>query len=836
VIRLLEAELPYPAAMWISEIRIAFRGLMRTPRFALSVALTLGLGIGATTTIYAVIDGVMLRRLPYEEPAALVTIGSVSRSGAFVAPGVQDLGPISLLHYQHLRDRARSFQTLAAINTRRLMPLTVDGGEQEVPAHEISADLLTMLGAATPALGRAFLPEEYGTPREGAVMITYEEWQSRYGGDPAIIGRTIGRIRGGRFPAIVTGVLPRDFRPLEAFFASGERPGYYFPAAPEGSPKEEGWRQWYVLGRLRPGVSIEQARGEVESIGIAIASDLPDAPGARQRDGSAHRIGLNGLQAQTVGASGRVLGLFLGAAGLLLALASLNAAMLLVARSLERLREFETRMALGAGWMRIVRLVISEAGILIVLGGMLGTLLAYGGVVAFLRYAPASIPRLHAVGFDARVLGVAAAVSLGAGLGVVILAALHLARSGRSGRLNGVSRAFVEPASRLRTVLVGGQMTMAIVLLAGACLLFNSFVRIQAVEPGFKSEGLVIMTMPYKDAPSLTGLGINQSQAWDRILDELRAVPGVQSVAGTTGLPFQTPALILSARLPEDTPDSWRSGIAGYVVTPDYLETIGTRLLRGRGFQPDDRGGAERVALVNESFVRTQFGGVNPIDTVVRLSQGEDGVRIVGVVEDVIQRRPEEGFRPAIYLPHTQAIQGAFVVAVIRTAQPTEAIYGSLRAVSARLIPARQPQIQPMTELMESTRTSPRFQAILIGAFAVVATLLAAAGLYAAMAHFVSGRRRELGIRIALGENRSGVVWRVFRRGLRLTTGGLVVGLIATMFLTRALKGFLYEIEPNDPATLLAAMGILVLVAAGACLAPALRATAVDPVVVLKEQ
>jgi predicted permease len=817
------------------DVLLAARSLARRPVFSLGVALTLGLGIGATTTIYAVVDGVMLRRLPYEEPSAMVTVGAVLGGGSLVAPDVQDLGPISLVHYQHLRERARSFQALAAVSTRRLMPLSIgNGGEEEVPAGEISSEVMDLLGVPAPALGRAFLREEYGSPQEGAVMVTYEEWQSRYGADSGIIGRTIGRIRGGRFPAVVVGVLPQGFRPLEAFSAPGETTRYYFPAAPERLPEERGWEQWYVLGRLKPGISIAQARAEVQRVAVDLARDVPDAVGLRRRNGAPYLIGLNGLQAQTIGASGRVLALFLGAAGLLLALAAMNAATLLLARALERSKEFGVRMALGAGRIRVIRLILSEAGILVVAGGALGVLIAYGGVAAFLRYAPASIPRLNAVALDGRALAVAIAVSLGAGLAVGLLPAIRLTRRGPWARLQGTGHGFAEPSSRLRAVLVGGQMSLAIVLLAGAGLLFNSFVRIQALDPGFDSDRLLMLTAPYKDAATVEGL--EQWQAWDRVLEELRSVPGVQSAAGTTAVPFQSPAVTVRVQLPEDTSDTWRDGIAAYAITPDYLATVGTRLLAGRGFARLDGPGTERVALVNDSFARTHLAGGDPIGTVLRLSEDDYRVRIVGVVEDAVQRRADDGFRPAIYVPHTQYNAAAFVVAVIRTTVPTDAVLADLRAVSARLIPARQPDIRAMPDLMASTRTSPRFQAMLIGAFALVATVLAAVGLYGTMTQFVERRRRELSIRIALGATREGVMRMVFRRGMRLTVAGLATGMLGTLFLNRALTGFLYGVEPNDPATLLTVVAVLMLVSAAACLIPACRAISVNPVAVLKAE
>ena len=815
------------------DIALAARSLARKPFFSVGVALTLGLGVGATTTIYTVVDGVMLRPLPYQEPSTLVTVGAVS-SGALVAPGVQALEPISLLHYQHLRERARSFEILAAVNTERLMPLSIrDGGEEEVPAHEISSEILTLLGAATPALGRAFVSQEYGSLQEGAVMVTYEEWQSRYGADLGIIGRTIGRIRGGRFSAIVVGVLPSDFRPLEAFSAAGEKPGYYFASAPERLSDDRGWERWYVLGRLKPGISIAQARTEVERIAGDVVREFPEAAGSRRGNGSRYQIGLNGLQAQTVGASGRVLTLFLGAACLLLVLASMNAATLLLARSLERSKEFGIRMALGAGRMRIIRLILSEAGVLAIAGGAMGVLLAYGGVAAFLRYAPASISRLNTVAVDGRALAVAIATSLVAGMVVGLFPAIRLARRALSGRLRGTGHSFAEPTSRLRTVLVGGQMSLAIILLAGAGLLFNSFVRMQTLDPGFAGDGLVTMTARYKDAASVAGLP--HWRAWDRVIEELRSIPGVRSAAGTTAVPFQAPAATVRVQLLEETSDAWRDGIAIYAITPGYMSTVGTRLLAGRGFEPLDGPDTEHVALVNESFARAHLDGRGPIDAVLRLSESDHLVRIVGVVEDVVQRRAEDGFRPAVYVPYTQ-YSAAFVVAVIRTSLPTNAVYKDVRTVSERLIPTRQPDIRTMQDLMASTRSSPRFQAMLIGSFALVATLLAAVGLFGTMTHFVDRRRRELGIRIALGASRDGVMRMVFGQGMRLTMAGLAIGMIGALFLSRTLTSLLYGVEPNDPATLLLVGVVLVLVSAAACLIPALRAISVDPVTVLKAE
>jgi predicted permease len=814
------------------DVASAARHVKRTPLLSLGVVVTLALGIAATTTIYTIVDGVMLRRLPYEEPSSLVTVGAAT--GVFVAPDVQDLGPISILYYQQLRLRARAFETLVAVSTRRLMPLPLpDGGETNVQAHEVSSGLFDMLGPTTPVLGRLFLPEEYTTPQEGAVMVAFEEWQSRYGGDPGIIGRTIGRIRGGRFPAVVVGVLPADFHPLEALFASGERPGYYFPRAAELLPEDRGWETWYVLGRLAPGITNDQARSEVERIGAEVAREFPEAIGLRQRNGAPYRLGLNGLHAQTVGANAHVLWVFLGASGLLLALAVMNAATLLLARSLDRVKEFSIRMALGAGRMRIVRLLLCETGMLALASGGVGTLIAYGGVETFLRFAPASIPRLDAIAIDVRALTITAVTSLAAGIAIGLLPALGLTRWGPWQPLQAGGRSFAEPTSPVRTVLVVGQMALAIVLLVGAGLLVNSFIRMRALDPGIEANRLVTVTISYKD----TAVGdFPLPQAWDRVLDELRRVPGVQSAAGTTTAPFQTPFWLLRAQLPGDDPDAWRSGIAGYAVTPDYFDTVGTRLVRGRNLHRLDGPESERVALVNESFARTHLQGANPLGTIVRLTDSDNGVRIVGVVEDVVQQRAEEGFRPAIYVPYAQYGGTAFVVAVVRTSGSPDTILNELRAGALRIAPGWQPGVRLMQDMVDSTLVAPRFRAMLIGTFALMATILGAAGLYATIAHFVAHRRRELGIRVALGGDSAHLIRLVLRRTVRLSSSGLVIGVVAALILNRSLSAFLFGVESHDLTTFVLVTVILLLVSASAAVLPARRAAAIDPIIAIKAE
>ena len=468
------------------DVRLAARNLARRPGFALGVILTLGLGIGATTTIYAVVDGVMLRPLPYHDPSALVAMGSLAPGAEWIDReiGLQDLDRMSMANSLDYQERTRSFENLAAIWPNRAVLSDGAGGSEMVGIVSVSQGLFDLLGAS-PALGRTFLPEEYDGSywgSQGIVMLSYGAWQRRYGGDPDVLGRST---EGLRFSATIVGVLPRDFRLPEAFlFDDPHGNEFWFPFQWDPNTSRRNGRL-YLLGHLDPRASVEQARAEAERIAADLAVEFPDDN--VESDGSHVGIGVNDLHAQTVGTAGKAFGLFLGAAGLLLLLAAMNASTLLLARSLDRTQELGVRMALGAGRSRVVRLLVSEAGILSVLGGALGIGLAYGGVGVFLRYAPSYIPRLSTVAVDARVLAVAAAVSLGTGIAAGLLPALRLTRSGPWRRLQTAGRTFVEPSSRLREALVGGQMAVAVILLSGAGLLFNSFVRMNTVDPGFEA-------------------------------------------------------------------------------------------------------------------------------------------------------------------------------------------------------------------------------------------------------------------------------------------------------------------------------------------------------------
>lgn len=814
---------------WRQEAMITARGLFRRPRLALGVALTLGVGIGATTTIYSVVDGVLFRPLDYEEPGRLVALGATfpGREWEDESEQLQHLAGMSLANLDDFQERSHTLERLAAIErTSVLIPDQGDGPEL-VSAAEVGSEFFTILGVR-PALGRTFLPEEESSAVQNVVLLSHAAWQQRFGADPGILGRTLDRFGGA---LTVVGVLPEGFQPPETFF--NEAPQFWLPLRRD-HPRyaERGRRTLVVIGRLRTGATVPAARAEARAVAAALAQEFPASN--VYPDGSHLGIGVNTLLGQTVGRSASILRLFLGAAALLLALSSLNAATLLLARALERMRELDIRMALGSGRAQLMRLLVGEAGLLALLGGALGVASAYAGVAVFVRYAPPSIPRLHEIGVDGRVLAIALLTSVGAGLvaGVLPAARLTARLPFRAGVLH--ARGRPKGAARLRSLLVGSQMAVAMVLVSSASLLFASLVHLHSTDPGFDAEGLTTLRVPLKrpGAPEL-----EPWQDWDRLLAELAGVPSITAVAGVTDPPFRTPSWAPRVLLPGDAEDTQREGIAGYAVTPGYFATLRTEVLEGRVFTDGDGPDAARVAVVNDAFVQTQLGGRVALGTPIRLVDGDQDVtaHIVGVVANIVQARTDEGALPALYVPHRQS-EWTFMEALVRSDAAPEVVRTGLREAARRFNPVLPPNpIQTMDDRMAATRIAPRFHAVIIGGFAVVATLLAALGLYGALAHAVGERRQELGVRVALGASRATVVRLVFRGGLTIAAGGLLCGFVATLPAHRVLRAFLFGVRPADPLVLATTGGVLLLASLVACWLPARNATTVDPAEVLRE-
>jgi predicted permease len=822
---------------WVGTLRVAGRSLARRPAFAAGVVLTMGVGIGATAGVYAVVDNVVIRPLPYGDADELVAIGTLQPTDGSVAPaGLQPLSPMPWVNVRALAERSRALESVAALSSTRFPVPTGDGGSEFVGTASVTPGFFDLLGAG-PALGRGFVEDDFSVRSGEVALLSHGYWERRYGADPAILGQPLesGPTRWDFLSHTVVGVLPADFIPPEAFFPEGEAPDVFLPYH-----TDRGEGNYYlssldgVLGRLAPGAGLDIAREEVSRIAGELASEYPQANVAA--DGLRREIGVNPLHSYTVGASEQPLWIFLAAAALLALLSALNAATLLLARALDRVPELGVHAAMGATRPQIIRVLLAEAGLLTLAGAVVGVGIAAVGVESFVRFAPSVIPRLHEVSLDGRVLGVMALVTIGTGLLAALLPAVKVTRSDPwNGLRRGGSRVAGASHSGLRAALVGGQLALAMVLLSGAALLFSSFVRIRATPPGFDPDGLISMTI--RSNQISRGSRAAAWEGWASELDILRAVPGVVSVSGSSGLPFRAPTWTPRFAFPGDGADVVREGIAGYAVTPDYFSTMGIDVIDGRAFEGADAPDSEPVAVVSESFVRSYLGDTDPLGQIVRRFEGSEVLpaRIVGVVDDVAGERIDSGSQAALYLPHTQAVASgapSTMWAVVRSEAPAAAVTRDLRrslAEAGRMTLT----MDVMVDRMAATRTTPRFQAMLSGAFGAIATLLAAMGLYGLLGHSIRSRRSELGLRMALGADRSTLLWMVLRQGMALAAAGMVLGLALTLAFSGVLRSFLYDLEPTDPMTLGLVASVMLLVSAAACIGPARRATAVEPVKVL---
>jgi putative ABC transport system permease protein len=804
------------------DFRHAVRGLARRPGFAVLAIVTLGLGIGAPATIYSVVDAIVVRGLPYADADRLVVVGNTFpgrewRDGGELQAVVGVAGP----NYRDWRERVRTLSSLQATEIRTLLMPDRGQGPELLPAADVTEGFLALLGAPL-ALGRSFAADDMrGADRARAVVVSWGVWQRRMGADAAVLGEPFP----GMPNTTVIGVLAEGFAPPEAVFGRREVAAWMPLDITSRRYANRGERRLTLMGRLAPGATLRDARQELASVQAEVARENPE--GNIYPDGKALGAGANLLQAQTVGATGRKLVLFLASSALLLLIAALNTANLLLVRGLDREREIAVRRTLGASQWGIARVVLIESLVLALAGCVLGLFIAWGGIAAFLRLVPSTMPRLSEVSLNGRILGISVAGSILVGLVAGLLPALRQgARSAMAHRT--VSSTEPRSGMRLRLSLVSAQLALAALLGVGATLLFRSFVNVATTDPGFDAAGLVSFNAGLK-RPGAAQMAAWES--WDELLDEVRTVPGIQ-VAATSNLPFQSPDWAPSIQLPQDPATARRPAGAGYVVTPGYFRLLGTPLLEGRAFTETDGPSGIGVAIANRAFEREFFEGRGAVGRQIRI-WGDDGglsdLEIVGVVGNTVQERVEDGDRPALYFPYRQA-DWQSVQVVVRSERDATAFASELRAAAHRfnpILPA--PDIERVTDRIRLARTEPRFQATLFVSFACIAVLLAAVGLYGTLEHAVGRRTREMGIRMAVGADRRTIRAMVLREGMRVFAVGLAVGLAAAAMLTRLLGGLLFGVGPIDVPAFAATAALLTAVAAIAVYRPARRATRVDP-------
>jgi predicted permease len=821
----------------VQDMRHALRLLRRDPTFTFAALATLALGIGLNTAIFSVVYGVLWRPLPYHAPDRLIMISSAQQT----ATGIKTFETWAPVSYEGLRARVTALESLAAYSSFTA-ELTGRGEPLQVPALDVSPNFFATLGV-TPTRGRSFVTGARATDDDNSAIVSDRLWRTSLKADPAIVGKTV--TIDGR-PRTIVGVLSPafSFRPV---IRMGALPDVdlFLPNRWPADPGKSAFLS--LLGRLKSGATRERAEAEL----TALLNDSSIVPaGALAQAGAfvanartlARAVSLQEYGTASVRA---LLLILLGAVSFVLLIACVNVANLQMARLSARRGELSLRMALGAGRGRIVRQLLTEAVVLSVLGTSLGVMLAQVAIRVTLPLVPPFVlPRVGGIVIDARVLAFCFGLSLVSTLLIGLMPALRVggAAFGEARSLHaGETRATGDrQGERLRTLLVAGQIALTLVLLIGAGLLIHSFVRLTAVSPGFDSSGsdgvvqTVRVMLPERlyDTPE-------RIQAFARgVLERVRYRPGVKSASVINSAPFHM-MFIQSDFDVEGQPKP-----ALFAGTPKieagYFATMGIPLRAGREFTAQDTADAPKVAIVSERIVRECFPG-GPTEALgrrVRLEEGGDWLTVVGVVADIRQRGLDQDVKPMIYAPFQQDRSGfiRFVSFVARTATPASVVEG-IRAEIRRAAPDLPiASSLTMDEAVTASVASPRFRMWLLVVFAATATLIATCGLYGLMAYAVTQRRREIGVRMALGATRRDVLGLVLTRALRIVGAGLVVGLAGAAGVTRVLQRFLFGVTPTDPIVFTLVTLVLLAVGLMAAWVPARRATRIDPLAALRAE
>ncbi len=800
------------------DTRFGWRVLRRSPGFSLLAILTLAVGLGATVAMFSVVNGVLLRPLAFQEPDRLVRLWEV-------APDGDDRNVVSEGNYLDWRARATSFTAIGAHSQAYTVALTSDGEPTNVLLTGLTPAAVQLLGVK-PLLGRLFTRED-AERGDREVLLSFGLWRDRYGADPNIVGRTLTIEDRSH---TVVGVMGPDF----VFPSSGVD---LWRLVPDGQldPTSRRSHNWEVVGRLKSGVAIEQARSELHTIAATLAKEYP----ADMKGWSATVVP---LQSDLVAGVRPLLLVLLAGVALVLLIACANVANLLLARGLVREREVAVRGALGAGRGRLVRQLLVEGAMLAVAAGLAGLGLAAGLLRLLLRLAPADLPRTEAIHLDPVVLGFAGAITLASTLLFGLVPAFRLSATSPQATLRaGGDRSGGTGHARLRSVLLVGEVALSLVLLIGAGLLVRSFVRLQQIDYGFRTADLLVvpMSLPRARYPD----GAAQRDFYERALRRVAAVPGVERVGSTSQTPAVGGTMTYSFAIEgreSPNPSGRFDPVPLEAVMPGYFGTLGIPVERGRAFDPRDRADAPPVAIVNRTLARRLWNGADPVGRRIQFREGEPWIEVVGVVGDARMLAADVAPTPIVYLPYPQKTWDwlSWQTLLIRTraAADPKTLIGPIRRAITELDP-RLPidLIGTADELYAQSMARRRFATVLLATFAGVALLLGVVGLYGVLAQAVAQRRQELAIRMALGAGRGRVVRLVLRQALALTAVGLALGALAALGLSRLLASLLYEISPFDPVTFVVVPALLALVALAAAVLPARRAGQVDPLAAMRE-
>ncbi len=795
----------------ISDLRHGLRALRASPVFALVTVATLALGIGANTAIFSVVDSTLIRPMPFADADRVVMVWE---DASYVSFPRNTPAPANYYSWKELN---RSFTDIAA--TRGVSAnLTTDGPPEQILGRGVTSNFFSVLGVM-PILGRTFTEDE---DKAGAqvTLISYGLWQRRYAGNPAIVGSEIPMNGSKR---TVVGVMPRGF------VFRNRNVDYWVPI--QFTPQQAQQRNSHylnVVARLKPDVTLARAREDMNAVADRLKREFPTS---NAQIGSAvvpvKEDALGNVQLELI--------VLLAASGCVLLIACANIAGLLLSRAMSRRSEMAVRAAIGATSGRLIRLMLAEAMLLAVAGGGLGLVLAPIGTAVLDAMIPAAMPRPQRAAIDPTLIIFALLLSASTAVLFGLVPAIHATRATIGDTLQQGGRGGIDRRGRTRDALVVAQVAVALVLLVGAGLLLRTLANLRGTDLGFQPDHLLTMrtTLPstkYQDATSRLAF-------YNRVVEGVRALPGVVHAAYVSTLPFQSIGNTNSYRIEGREPLQGQDSLFR-AATADYLKTLGVELVEGRFFDERDGPDAPAVVVINETFARLNFHGEGSLGHRVSYGAADAPYRtIVGVVKDVRERGYELEMKPGTYSPYAQWMDAWFPeYLTIRTSGDPASLVPSVRRVISE-VDRDQPisSVQTMEEILDLNVIDRTQQTTLISAFAGLALLLASLGLYAVLSYGVAQRRREIGLRIALGAHSGSVVGMIVKRGVALTAAGLAVGLGLAWAAARAMSAQLFGIGANDPATLLGMVGVLIVIALVASSAPAIRAARVDPMEALRQ-
>lgn len=822
---------------WLQDLRYAIRAMLKSPSFTAVAILSLALGIGANTSIFSVVNTLLLKPLPYRSPERLAQVFLQREEPG---KGLESSELWSYPKFVALRDHNEVFEQVAAVSDQNF-PVTDSEYPERLSAEMISASYFPMLGVDA-VLGRTFTADEDQTPGTHPVaLIGYGLWQRRFGSDSTVIGKTISL---NKVPLTIVGVMPEGFKGQKGT-AEVWVPMMMGPQLTFARRLTLPFSHWTeVIARLKDGVSMSRAQSEMEIVAVKMREAVPVPSQYRQMPQES--LKLSPLkEAKLDPAIGRSFLVLFGAVGFVLLIACANIANLLLGRSVSRQREIAIRMALGASRGRLVRQLLTESVLLAVIGGMIGLIVALWGVEVLSTLKPAvqaqhgsylNVLDFSKANIDGQVLVFNIILSVVTGVIFGLLPALQASRPDVSEALKEGASGFNKRYRSLRglsarNLLVVTEIALTLVLLIGAGLMIRSFARLQALEIGFSPDHVMTMRVDLPKYKPQAEVAFDE-----QLLARVSALPGVEAATVASATPLSSNSAGTIMRIKGEAEGDMK-GVGLQSVGPDYFKILRVPLLQGRTFTEQDRAGARRVAIVNETAARKFWPDENPIGKEIWVGVGweqDEYGEIVGIVGDVKYGKVEDAFKPQVYLPYLQPTEPASFVLVRTANEPAQIVSAVRREVLAldKSVPIFD--VKRMEDRSADATSRTRFSAMLLGMFSTLALALAAVGIYGVMAYSVSGRTREIGVRMALGAQPKNVLGLVMRDGIGVTIAGVALGLIGASAATRVQGSQLYGVETTDAATFTVVSLLLAAVALGASYIPARRAMKVDPMVALR--